>query len=189
MARKKKRKKKTQDAAADPAASKAKSTPIIERTDSRGLVKLKLPWVGGAIDLEFPGTNRSVMVIAVVGLIAFTIILPCTVHLIVNADPETTGTLIRSLTGAELSDTKPNEPVKVPVKNNQGDIELIEVCPPCAVCEEPEECPECPVCVCPSCPQSREQPTPKQHLGEGLDFPFEAFPDNNPPEKGDLPLL
>lgn len=63
--------------------------PITERTNSRGLVELVFPWVGGEVELTFPATNRSIMVIAVSLLIAATIIIPtCAYIIFVAADAE-----------------------------------------------------------------------------------------------------
>ena len=116
------------------------------------------------------------MIIVCVLFCTLTIVIPVVVYLLVSADPENLEG-VGQLLG---TDDKPREPVKMPVKTNDG-IEIIEVCPPCQdwdreQCEErfgecgvEFNCPQCP--VCPACPVC--QPLP----------PAMA------PRKGDAPLL
>jgi len=151
-----------------PPTKKSPKKPLIERTETRGLVELKFP----GFEATFPGTNRSVMVIIVSLFLALVIIIPVCFYQVFSASPEALET-VGSIFG---SDDKPREPVQMPVKTDNG-IEIIEVCPPCTdwtpeQCEERygeyQECPvcqDCPVCqVCPPppppamLPQKGEEP-------------------------------
>lgn len=147
---------------------KAPKKPLVERTETRGLVELKFP----GFEANFPGTNRSIMVIVCALFCAMTIIIPVVVYLFVSADPET----LQGVGHLLGTDRKPREPVKMPVKTNDG-IEIIEVCPPCPdwdreQCEERfgvcgVDCPQCPVCpVCP--PQVPPAMAPVQKTDDPL---------------------
>jgi hypothetical protein len=152
--------------------AKTPKPPLVERTTSRGLVELKFP----GFEATFPATNRSIMIIVCVLFCTLTIVVPVVVYLFVSADPETLAG-VGHLLG---TDEKPREPVKMPVKTDDG-IEIIEVCPPCPdwdqeQCEERFGecgviCPQCP--VCPACPVCQPAVPPAMAA----------------PRKGDAPLL
>jgi hypothetical protein len=152
-----------------PVPKKAPKPSLVERTDSKGLVELKFP----GFEATFPGTNRSTMVIIVAGICALVIIFPVCFYLVFSADPRA----LESVGHLLSSENKPREPMKVPVRTEDG-IEVIEVCPPCEdwsidQCEERYgacgiECPVCPVCQ--TCPP----PAPPAMV--------------TPPQKGDAPL-
>ena len=135
---------------------KTPKKPIIERTETRGLVDLKFP----GFEAKFPGTNRSVMVILCTGICSLVIIIPIVFYQVFSADPEALERV-----GEFFGDEKPREPVKVPVQTNDG-IEIISVCPPL----EREECEErfgdfdCPDCQCPACPQCPAAPLPPPRM-------------------------
>lgn len=112
----------------------SKNLPLVEQTKVRGVVELKFP----GIEVSFPATNRSFMVIAMTALLAFTVIVPICFYEVFNAKPESLETVGDILRG--------RKPEKVPVKNVDGDIEMIEVCPPCPACEN-FNCPACPICT------------------------------------------
>lgn len=139
---------------------KGKKTPIVERTTSRGTVELKFP----GLEASFPGTNRSVMVIIIMGFIALMTIVPAVFYQIFSAEPESLETLGRYF-GWDDGD-KPREPVKMQVQTSDG-IEIIEVCPPCREWSR-EECEErygeCGV-VCPQC-SACPMPIPPPRKGE-----------------------
>jgi hypothetical protein len=105
--------------------------PLIERTDARGLVELNFP----GFEITFPATNRSIMVIAVAAFCMLTIVIPVVFYQIFNAEPEALETVGGILGSARERGPKDSAPMKLPVKGSNGDIEIIEVCPPCPVCE------------------------------------------------------
>jgi len=134
-------------------AKKKKKLPLVERTDSRGLVELKFP----GIEATFPGTNRSVMVVLCFGICALVIIIPVCFYQVFSAEPESLERVGQILRG----DGKPREPVKMPVQTNNG-IEMIEVCPPCPNCDEMGCMDMCPIseCQCPVCQPIPPPPLP-----------------------------
>jgi len=152
----------------DCPVAKEKKLPLVERTTSRGTVDLKFP----GFEATFPGTNRSVMIIIVAGICALVIILPVCFYQVFSADPEA----LERVGDILGSDDKPREPVKVPVKTNDG-IEIIEVCPPCPdwsreECEERYGACECPDCTCPQCPTCpAPAPAPPAMAPMKSDFP------------------
>ena len=172
MARRKKRGKKRDQAKPPegcPLGKKTPKVPLVERTDTRGLVELKFP----GFEATFPGTNRSIMVIVCTGICALVIIVPVCFYQVFSADPEALET-VGSIFGG---DEKPREPVKMQVQTDDG-IEIIEVCPPCQdwnldQCEE--HFGQCGA-GCPQCPQCQVCPLP-------------APPAMTAPQKGDDPLL
>jgi hypothetical protein len=133
-----------------PATSSGPKTPIIERTDTKGLVQLEVPWVGGRIKTTWPATNRSVMVVICTLLCMLTVVVPACCYIIfMGANPENLSSF-----GELFGSSEMRKPEKVQVKTGNG-IEMIEVCPPCdRDCREcMGECPVCPTCpVCPVCP-------------------------------------
>ena len=123
--------------------------PIVERTETKGLVELEVPWVGGRIKTTWPATNRSVMVVICAMLCMLTIVVPACCYIIfMGATPENLASF-----GQLLGEGR--KPDKVPVKTGDG-IKMIEVCPPCPEqsCDDcMDQCPICPVCpTCPTCP-------------------------------------
>lgn len=143
---------------------KEKKTPIVERTDTKGLVELKFP----GFEATFPGTNRSVMVIIVAGFMMLVIVIPVVFYQIFSADPEA----LERVGDFFDSDNKPREPVKMQVETNDG-IEIIEVCPPCPDCEDMgcmNDCPGCEPCNCPVCPTIPPPPTVVPHKSADASF-------------------
>ena len=97
---------------------------IVERTESRGLVELSFPWVGGSVNLKFPATNRSIMVIAVSLMMAMTVILPtCCYIVFVQADAEN----IRSVNQMTRVGVKPEIPESL--KKTNGPDKLAPIVP------------------------------------------------------------
>jgi hypothetical protein len=122
-----------------------KKPPLIERTDTRGLVRVKIPWLAGHFEFEFPGTNRSVMIIICTMFCMLTFVLPACCYIIfVGADAENIERFGNMIMRQDHSDAR--KPEQVPVQTDDG-IEIMELCPPCPDCvEDLEECPQCPVC-------------------------------------------
>ena len=139
------------------AASKKPKGPITERTEVKGLVDMEIPWVGGAIKVCWPATNRSIMVVICAMFCMLCVVLPlCCYIIFIGANPENVtsfGRLFRSEDG--------RKPEKIPVENANGDIEIIEVCPPCELedCEDDCFCPTCLACpVQVPCPDMKMNP-------------------------------
>lgn len=130
--------------------SNKKKIPLTERTETRGLVKVKIPWFGGHFEFEFPGTNRSVMIVICAMFCMLTLIIPlCCYIVFVGAVPENISRFSQMVRrSAEGKPDNYREPEQVQVKTDSG-IEIIEVCPPCALGDCEEDCP-CP--LCPPCP-------------------------------------
>lgn len=125
----------------------AKNPPIIERTDTRGIVELKFP----GLEASFPATNRSIMMIIIAGMVMLTIIVPVCFYQVFNARPEALETVGDIIGG--------RKPEKVPVRTSDG-IEMIEVCPPC---------PRCPTCEELGC-STVQEPQPAPSMSQSLRF-------------------
>lgn len=142
-----------------PATSSGPKQPLVERTETKGLVELEVPWVGGRIKTTWPATNRSIMVVICALLCMLTVVVPACCYIIfMGANPENLSSFGELFSSGEM-----RKPEKVQVKTGNG-IEMIEVCPPCA---EPDcgdcmdQCPICPPCpTCPACP-TRAPPAEK----------------------------
>jgi len=115
-------------------SSKKKRRPLVENTDSRGEIELKLP----GIEVRMPATNRSAMIVAAVVAFSFGLLALSLAVLLVWAPAEN----ITSL-GDLIGKGDERRPERVPVQTDDG-IEIVEVCPPCPVCECPLPAP-CPV--------------------------------------------
>ena len=124
------------------AVSKKSKKPITERTEVKGLVDMEVPWVGGAIKICWPATNRSVMVVICAMFCMLCIVLPvCCYIIFIGANPENVTSF-----GRMFRQEDARKPEKIPVETANGDIEIIEVCPPCEpcapcqVCQPPQPC-------------------------------------------------
>jgi hypothetical protein len=125
-----------------------KKPPIVERTETRGLVELKFP----GLEASFPATNRSIMMILVACFASLTIVIPVCFYQIFNARPESLETVGDIIGG--------RKPEKVPVRTDDG-IEMIEVCPPC---------PRCPSCEELGCTGAAEPLSPAPSMSQTLRF-------------------
>jgi len=103
-----------------------KKPPLVERTETRGLVELKFP----GLEASFPATNRSIMIILLACFVSLTIVIPVCFYEIFNARPEALETVGNIIGG--------RKPEKVQIQTDDG-IEMIEVCPPCPACPSCEE--------------------------------------------------
>lgn len=123
-----------------------KKPPITERTESRGNVRVKVPWLAGHFEFEFPGTNRSVMIIICAMFCMLTFVLPtCCYIIFVGASAENIERFGNMISRRDHFESRKPEPT--PVANAQGEIEIVELCPPCPECaDDLEECPVCPMC-------------------------------------------
>jgi hypothetical protein len=93
-------------------------------------------------EVTFPATNRSIMIIAIAGFVAFTLVVSVCSYEVFNARPEALEEVGEIIGG--------RKPEKVSVRTDDG-IETIEVCPPCPLCED---------YVCPACPTGAVGPEP-----------------------------
>jgi hypothetical protein len=111
---------------------------------------MKIPWFGGHFEFEFPGTNRSVMIIICVMFCMLGFVLPtCCYIIFVGADAENIERFGNMISSRDQSEAR--KPESVPVQNESGEIEIVELCPPCPECaEDLEECQQCPVCPPPA---------------------------------------
>lgn len=146
------------------ASKPSKKPPITERTESRGSVKIKIPWFGGFLEFEYPGTNRSVMIEICALFCMMAIVLPlCCYIIFVGAPVENIVGFGNLISRREHSEAR--KPEQVQVQTDDG-IEVVELCPPCPECaDDLEECPTCPIC-----------PPPMPCI-----YPQTILPDSGPP--------